>query len=138
MILVNLTHWELLKSFHEFDAEGFYIDLHNEFSCEIIDFDKQKSELLLSFNPINNNQKAKKVDIIFKQISLEHFSLRNDESDKGFYTIDNIYRGLFENGTSNIQEKSDNDQYYFYIDFYQDCSFELFAKNVEANIYLKE
>jgi len=138
MLQIDLTHSELFKNFAEIESQGLYIDLHNEFKCDSINFKDQKRELSLSFKvEADFIKKVKQVDIIFENITIESFSLKNDENpDK--WTIDNIYRGRFEKGGDSLSEISDNGRYYYYIDFCKEYSFELFAKTVTAKVILND
>ncbi len=139
MLQIDLTDFELSKSFAEIEGHGLYIDLHNEFKCDSIVFQNQKSELVLSFSTEPTlKKKVKQVDIIFEDITIELFSIKEDDELPGAWTINNIYRGRFENKLGVLSELSIDGRYYYYIDFYQDYSFELFARAVKANVSLDD
>ncbi|HZX58837.1 MAG TPA: hypothetical protein VFE54_08930 [Mucilaginibacter sp.] len=139
VLQIDLTDFELFKSFAEIEGHGLYIDLHNEFKCDSIIFQNQKRELVLSFSTEPAfKKKAKQVDIIFEDITIELFSMKDDNELPGAWTIDNIYRGRFEIDSGILSDVSNDGRYYYYIDFYQDYSFELFAKAVKANVFLDD
>ena len=129
MIEIDLTRFELFKSFCEIESHGFYIDLHNEFKCDSINFQNQKRELILSFKlAYNVANKIRRVDIVFEDAIIESFIFKDNQESAEEWTIDNIYRGRFEIGKETLSEISDDGRYCYYIDFYPSYSFELFAK----------
>lgn len=135
---IDLTHSELFKSFDEIEGDGFDVDLHNEFKCDSINFKNQKTELILSFmiEP-KFARKVNRIDIVFEDVRLESFFLKKDNESPDEWTINNIYRGRFQK-EEDVLELSNDGRSYYYIDFYQDYSFELFARDVTAKVFLND
>lgn len=131
---IDLTNTELFKSFAEIVIEDIYVDLHNEFDCYSINY--SKSQLSLSFKANKyNSRKIQHVEIVFKNalIELMNFKIENDKGDST-NTIDNIYRGRFEIETNDLAEISDERKYYYYINFCNDYSIEVFSDLVTAEL----
>ena len=136
MVQVDLTHFELFKSFDEIESDGFYVDLHNEFKCEFVDFRNHQKELTLSFKLSDKaSNKIKRVEIVFEDVAIESFIFKDSQEHFGEWTINNIYRGRFEISKDELNEISKDGRFYYYIDFYQGYSFELFANAVRAKLY---
>ena len=129
---VDLTNFDLFKSFTEFEKEGIHIDLHNEFDCSGIEYSRQRKQLILSFKPnAHCTLNIKNVAVTFDDCSLQHYSTKNDKSDSDLSTIDIIYRGRITSSNQKSIETLDG-RYYYYINFRPDINFELWAKHVTA------
>lgn len=130
---IDLTNSELFKSFAEFEKDGLYIDLHNEFDCIKIAYSSAKKQFMLSFEA-NQYRKGdvRSVSVIFDACTIEACSLKLGEADIDATTLDNMYRGRFEVNESELSEVSDSGMYYYYLDFLHNAHFELFARNVKA------
>lgn len=132
MTEIDLTKFELFKSFTEIESDNFYIDLHNNFDCYSISYSKSSNEFTLSFKANKQiNNEVKKVEVIFKECIMESYILNSNHDT--LWTIDHMHRRRFEK--DNILNEVSSDGAYFYsIIFYSDSSFELFAKKVTAII----
>ncbi len=129
---VDLTNFELFKSFSEFEKDGIYVDLHNDFDCKAIEYSQGKKQLTLSFKP--NEYCAltiKNVQITFDDCSIQTYSSKHDKSDTDSSTIDIMYRGRIELSNHELAEIL-NGRYYYFINFLPDRHFELLAKHVTA------
>ncbi len=133
---VDLTNSVLFRSFAEFEQDGIYIDLHNEFVCEVIEYSSKDKRLKLLFASIDKLQnRISSVSVIFSECDIQFFSDKIESgSDSG--TIDMIYRGRFKNETGELRESFDDGKFYYYINFLSDKSIELFAGSVKAKIDL--
>lgn len=131
MITVDLTKTELFKSFSEISFDDMYIDLHNEFNCYSI---KQlQTQLTLSFKASkNNSRKIQHVEIVFKDVSIRSMNFKIDENNDADWVVDIFYRGRFVDQNEVLSEVSVEGKYYYYLDFYNDYSFELFSNSVIA------
>jgi hypothetical protein len=132
MIEIDLTTFELFRSFTEIKSENLYIDLHNDFDCHSISYSRSSSELILSFKANKQiSPDVKRVEVIFNECSIESYELKNENDN--LFTIDHMHRGRFEK--DNIMCEVPTDEAFFYsIIFYSDSSLELFAKKVTAII----
>ncbi|QHS55795.1 hypothetical protein GWR56_09705 [Mucilaginibacter sp. 14171R-50] len=134
---VDLTNSELFKSFAEFEQDGVYIDLHNEFDCKVIAFSSDTKQLTLTFKA---NECCKRginsVELVFDDCIIEHYSAKLNKSDTDSGTLDLMYRGRFEISSGHLGEVSDTGKHYYYINFLPDVSIELFSKSVRAKVYL--
>jgi archaellum component FlaF (FlaF/FlaG flagellin family) len=76
---VDLTNSELFKSFTEFEKNGVYIDLHNEFDCQSIKYSSDLKQIMLSFTPNGHcTRNVKTVEVIFNDCSIERYSSKFD------------------------------------------------------------
>ena len=127
---------ELFKSFARIGDGDTYVDLHNEFSCYSIKFLLFESQLSLSFKASKNNlRKVKHVELIFKNVAITSMNFKiDDATDDAVWTIDMIYRGRFADANNELKEISNEGKYYYYIDFVNDYSFEVFSNSVIAEL----
>jgi len=133
---VDLTNSELFKSFTEFEKDGIYIDLHNEFDCKAVKYSNEQQMLTLSFKPnAYRTQNVKSVDIIFDDAHIQNYSATLDQVKSDLGTIDLMYRGHFELSSGQLIETL-NGRYYYYINLLPHTNFELFARRVTANFDL--
>lgn len=132
---IDLTNSELFKSFAEFEQDGVYIDLHNEYDCKLIEFTGSKKQLTLLFQPNEYcTREVSGVEIVFSDCSIKQYSAKPDKANIDSGTLDIMYRGRFEMSGGQLGEVSDSDMYYYYINFLPDVAFELFAKSVKAKV----
>lgn len=134
MVNIDLTNFELFKSFAEFDCQGLWVDLHNDFNCASVDFSNANKELILSFKPGDSSGKTvTRIEIVFQECTIQQFSLKSEDAPLDPLTIDIIYRGRFlENET--LKDISDDGSSYYYVNFYPDHSLELFALKAIARV----
>jgi hypothetical protein len=132
---VDLTNSELFKSFAEFEQDGIYIDLHNEFDCKAIELSNNKKQFIISFKP---NKYCRcvvmSIEVVFDDCIIKQYSSKLDKADTDLSTLYMMYRGRFETGNGQVEEISDTRGHYYYINFLPDIAFELFAKRVVAKI----
>jgi hypothetical protein len=136
MITIDLTQTELFKSFAEMGTGDTYVDLHNEFNCYSINFSRPRTQLSLSFKAsINNLRAIKHVELVFKNAVVELMNFKIDHPfDESSLTIDQLYRGRFENQSNELAEVSNEGKFYYYISFCEDHSFQVFADSVTAEL----
>jgi hypothetical protein len=133
---VELTNFELFKSFAEFEQGGIHIDLHNEFDCKAIDFSNKQKRLILSFEPNEYcKRKVSSIEVIFDDCRIEHYYTKLNKVDVDSGILDIMYRGRFETNYEQLSEASDGSQYY-YINFLPEMCIELFSKSVRAKVNL--
>jgi len=136
MIVIDLTQTELFKSFAEIGTGDTYVDLHNEFGCCSIKFSQPESQLSLSFRASENNlRKVKLVKLIFKNVAITSMDFKMDNTrEDTLRTIDVIYRGRFADANNELKEISTEGKCYYYIDFVNDYSIEVFSNSVIAEL----
>jgi hypothetical protein len=129
---VELTNFELFKSFTGFEKEGIHIDLHNEFDCNAIEYSREQKQFKLSFKPnAYYTQNVKNVEVIFEDCCIQNYSAKHDGVNADLGTIDLMYRGRFELSSEQLSETL-NGRYYYYINLLPNTNFELFARRVTA------
>lgn len=125
---INLTKADLFLTLLENYVEGIYIDLHNCYKCEKMLFDKNENRFSFDFRNIEQAVAWPKVSIIFEDVVIALHKI-SFESAINELTLDNFYRGRFFDGKE-LKEYSDDGKGYFYIDFYEEISIEIFAGKV--------
>lgn len=136
IVTIDLTTTELFKSFTEITADDIYVDLHNEFKCYAINYSQGQRQLSLSFNASkNNSREVRHVEIVFKNATIELMNFKIDvEAYNSEWTIDIVYRGRFVDKDDILKEMSIEGKYYYYLNFYEDYSFEIFSDSVIAEL----
>jgi hypothetical protein len=129
MKIKDLTDSELFQSLIEIDFEGIYIDLHNNYDCIKVVYNNKNRQFSIFFTSGNRENENSLITIQFDNTSFETFELAF-QSVNGNLTLDNFYRGRFEdNGI--LKEHSSDGRNYFYLEFYEGCTVELLSDNVK-------
>lgn len=123
MIEKEIVTTELFKSLLEIDIDDVHFDLHNDYDCYSILFSKDH-DFTLSLKSSD-----KEVELVFKDSTVNYMSMNLTDVEKDITTIDNIYRGRYEEGNV-LREMQDDSRNYYYIEFYSGYVIELFAKAV--------
>jgi hypothetical protein len=136
MITIDLTKSELFKNFTEIIVDDIYVDLHNEFDCYSVNYSQKQRQLSLSFKASeNNSRKIQQAELIFKNVSIELMNFKIGQADDDSqWTIDQIYRGRFEDSKNDLMERSDEGKFYYYIEFCGDYSLEILSDTVLAEL----
>lgn len=133
-MLIDFTHHPFIESFCAFDVGGYHIDLHNNFKCTSVKFSKQSNIFTIGFNIIDAvSSSIKEVTVIFDDVVISVFSFQPSHEERGLWTIDLMYRGRFEDAEGILLDGLDGRNYY-YVNFFEDYTIELFAKTVTAHI----
>jgi hypothetical protein len=130
MNTIDLTNLELFKSLMEIQNEDTYIDLHNDYNCDQLEFLSSNKQLRIRFISINKKAKFATITIFFKHISFEKITITPEKSIDGI-TIDNFYRGRYEYNDG-LKETSEDGRNFYYLEFYEGYFFELFAESITA------
>ena len=108
----ELTMTDLFESLLEFEFHGKSIDLHNDFNCTSILYKAQTNTLSLKFERAILTSYKHEIGCRLTEL-----------------TIDNFYRGRYQIDES-LHEFSHDGKSYFYIEFDEGLSLELFANKV--------
>jgi len=131
---IDLTSSKLFKNLIEFDDDETYIDIHNDYFCYQIKYDEDLESIQMLFNSVDSSAIFEKVDIELSGIQIIKMSLLLRSELKKKITLDTFYRGRYEiEGV--LKEYSDQGKPYFYIEFDEGYSMELFANSVKAFLY---
>lgn len=120
---INSKSIELFKNLSQFDLEGFCYDFHNDYNCTKVTLNNNCLEL--QFKKIVGENL---VSFIFQNVIFQKFELR-DFSEFDFLTIDNLYRGRYEEDGRLIEFNKEG-KAYFYVDFYVGLKIELWCENI--------
>ncbi|WON92498.1 hypothetical protein ACLCDV_19185 [Sphingobacterium sp. Lzh-3] len=133
---ISLTQAELFKNNITLDLDDAHLDLHNDYECIRLVYNRTYNEFRLTFKrvtletDVNYNQ----VDVVFIDAVIDTclFVFDEDVSDK-FRTIDLLYRGRFENGDK-LAEFDGSGRSLYYISFYSGLELKVFAKALEVEL----
>lgn len=115
----------LFRDLSQFDLGDNYYDFHNEFDC--IKIQMANNAFILLFKSITHDE-----IISFRLLNVEITGFKFDvSSTSNDFTIDNIYRGRTEKNGQLIE--SNNGKAYFYIDFQEGLSLELWSDGIEVS-----
>ena len=114
------------ENLSQYNWDGDFYDLHNNYECKKIFFSDEI--LLITFE---NIWKEKSVSLKFTGVRISAIDFYNSKGTENL-TIDNIYRGRFEeNGI--LKEISEEEQAYFYLEFYEGQKIEFWAKEISIH-----
>lgn len=122
------TKLELFKNLAEWDFNGVYYDFHNEFECLSIRY--ESSNLILGFRELA--RPSNRLRIVCENAELTRIDLPLEERQEAF-TLDTFYRGRYEE-RARLIEVDKLDRVYFYLEFYEGPSFELWAKHIHLKV----
>jgi hypothetical protein len=126
--LIAAKNIALLENLSEYDLEGGYYDLHNEFEC--IGITHEAQTLLFHFR---KNEDSVSVSMKFENVVIEKTTLQDFNAAKDL-TLDNLYRGRFEkNGT--LIEFDSQGRSYFYLEFYEEGEIEFWSDGLSLKEY---
>ena len=129
---INLTEFELFQSLLEIEINNVYYDLHNDYDCFKLFFAEEVKEFLILFKKVNNVKLNADITLKFENVLIRKLDI-SLQSLIGNITIDNFYRGRFEEDGI-LKEFSEDRRSYFYLEFYEGWSIELLSKNVRMII----
>lgn len=123
--MIELKNVELFKDLTTIEQNGIVLDLHNDFTCAIVDYDKNEKLLHIGFI---SNIDGGKICLRFEGVTIVKLNLIfNKIKDKS--TINILYRGRFEIDGS-LFEYSKLQESYFYMEFEEGDSFEFFTEKL--------
>ena len=123
-MLIKSKDIKLFENLSQYNYGDIYFDFHNDFKCSKILF--KNAILVLVFKKIDNN---KYVSIRFHKCVLSYVEFEANDKISQF-TIDTLYRGRFENNDE-LQELSENEIGYFYLEFYSGPRLEFWSQSLE-------
>jgi hypothetical protein len=109
---------DFFKSLSQLDYSGQYYDFHNDFDCEGLSFSSE----ILTLN-FRNTINFAKVSLVFSGVNITKSLI---PSSGNVFTIDNLYRGRYEDGL-NLLDISADGKAYFYLEFCDGQQFEFWA-----------
>jgi hypothetical protein len=135
MIEIDLSNVKLFQNFIEIECDDCYVNLHNDFDCESIEYSNITGTLSLIFKPlIIVSNGIKEVEILFFNVDFAKMSMVKLKGELLPSTIDTIYRGRFEESKGILLEQSKSGKNYYYINFVEGFSFEIFSNKVMAKL----
>lgn len=126
---MDLTNIPLFQEMTSIDAFGYSVDLHNDYHCFALTFDKDDRSLNLAFTPNHRVPNNPRLCLIFRSAVITSLNMKL-EGDLDARTIDSLYRGRFEVNSETLAEYSPDGKSYFYIEFANGTKLELFCANV--------
>lgn len=120
--MFDLTKAELFKSLLVFKTKETVIDLHNDYDCENINYEFDKSCLKCLFKG-KDEVTLEFSDVIITKLGL----LLKRTSDSSI--LNNFYRGRFEQ-EGVLREYSNEGKGYYHLEFEKGDSIDLHASNV--------
>lgn len=133
---IILTQSELFKDNIMIDLDDAHLDLHNDYDCIRLVYNRTYNEFRLTFKrvtletDVNYNQ----VDVVFIDAVMDTclFVFDEDVFDE-FRTIGQLYRGRFENGDK-LAEFDGSGRSLYYISFYSGLELKVFAMALEVEL----
>ena len=135
MIEIDLSNIELFQNFIEIEYDDCYVNLHNDFDCESIEYSNITGTLSLIFKPlIMLSNGINEVELLFFNVDFAKMSIVKLKGELLPGTIDTIYRGRFEESKGILCEQSKNGKSFYYINFVEYFSFEILSNKVIAKL----
>jgi hypothetical protein len=128
MNIVELTNAELFKDLTTVDAGEALFDLHNNYVCTNIDYKPETKSLFFLFEATMADAEKKHLCLLFENVTFSTFRLflkRTADSSR----LDSFYRGRYEKDGA-LFEHAPTGETYFYLEFIEEDSFEIFSSKV--------
>ncbi len=116
---------ELFLNLSQYDYNGNYYDFHNDYDCNKIILDIDKT-LILVFKSIISRKEI--IYLKFIEVSIEKLDFFNSLKEEDL-AIDNLYRGKTEDNNT-LVELSPDKKGYFYLEFYEGQKIEFWSKGL--------
>jgi hypothetical protein len=133
---IILTQSELFKDNIMIDLDDAHLDLHNDYDCIRLVYNRTYNEFRLTFKrvTIETDVNYNQVDVVFIDAVMDTclFVFDEDVFDE-FRTIDQLYRGRFENGDK-LAEFDGSGRSLYYISFYSGLELKVFAMALEVEL----
>jgi hypothetical protein len=120
---IDSKNIELLLNLSQFEVGNVYYDFHNDFDCNRISL--ENNFLILLFKKIVEGYI---ISFRFENVEIVNLEFINFSEFKNL-TIDNIYRGRFEENGQLI-EFNNMEKSYFYLEFDQGSKMELWGNGI--------
>lgn len=120
--MIAATQIELIKNLAQYEFDNKYYDFHNNYNCEKILYTNNTFSLFFK-SVINSTQPIIEFDDV--NVSVIEFGKQVGKE----LTLDLLYRGRYESNGELI-ELSNDGKGYFYLEFYEGCKFEFWAKGI--------
>jgi hypothetical protein len=129
MTKYEIKQSKILDDLTSIDVGGEYFDLHNNYKCVYLKHFIEENKLIMSFKTATARpQKINKVEVVFEEVEITRVSF-TPGNFKELMTIDNFYRGRYEVNNA-LMEYSPEGKAYYYFEFYDGYSFEVFAMHL--------
>jgi hypothetical protein len=118
----------MFKGLMEVQIEDSFFDLHNDFTCSVINFETSKREVNIVFL-----SKDKEINLSYLLTGASIEKMHSNRKSGDCNIVNNFYRGRFEsdNGLSEFFEDGSS---YFYLEFENGDLFEIRAKKLFADV----
>jgi hypothetical protein len=118
--MIDLTKMELFENLLVFKTEKDVIDLHNDFKCQSIEYDREVRSIKFIFKDKGNDLVLQFNDAVLNKVNL----LFNRTVDSSI--LNNFYRGRFELD-GKLFEYTEEGRGYYYLEFEEGDIFEIFS-----------
>lgn len=132
--MLEIGNGNLFDDLTNITCNSFNIDLHNSYYCNCWKFDKEISELRMTFNAALTTENPRQIELLFIDVELSDALVSFEEGEEN-KTISAFYRGRFQLGN----ELFEFDQFgrsYFYIEFLGKSRIELFARSCRLSFHV--
>jgi hypothetical protein len=119
---IDSKNLELFRNLSQLELGECYYDFHNDFDC--IRIGLENNFLIFLFKKIIEGYI---ISYRFENVDIVNFEFINF-SEFNNLTIDNIYRGRFENNGKLLEFNNENS--YFYLEFDQGSKMEFWSKGI--------
>ena len=122
--MIQVKTIALFENLSQYDFEGQYYDLHNNFCCVRILLNGDDALVIVFESVIDKSL----VMLRFQDVVLKKFEYFNSKEVENL-TIDNLYRGRVEID-GKLKEFSDDGKGYFYLEFDEGQKVEFWSKGL--------
>ena len=119
---LKLIKPELFRNLIEIDFQGIYYNLHNDFKCIKVNFNRGNNILSLKFKREIDNLY---LNVILFETKIDVFDLVNLEV-LNYFTLDLLYRGRFEK-SGKLLEFDESGFSFYYLEFTNETKINFFC-----------
>lgn len=129
---IDITNTPLFEQLLEYETDGLYFDLHNDYECKKIS-NKNSSNIEFVFKPIIQTKETIRLTF-HSAVVVESTYVINDLQKT--VTLDNFHRGRILQENKELVDKTLTDEKCYYLEFYEGQTIQILAQKVSFSVLL--
>lgn len=131
MKTIDLNNVKLFDPLTEITSTENYFDLHNDYSCNEMNFDFKGGRLMFSFSSDQPRVNYNRLNLVLQSFRIVEIKI-NGPAAIAELTLDNFYRGSYT--LSNQSENPNSELLFYHIEFYEEVSLDVLCSRCYIEI----